>query len=177
MTAADINDAAEFFVELVSRAREFAKHPVHVHFVTDFSPEKKRRGDSLAEFLPFLRTVLFEAAQNIVPNPRTTLCVHTPPARGNAADIFKQIAAGVQPDDDEFFIIALGKSAIRREAAKGFTGLTQKDRRRLTLFYIPLEMGAGRAAMNALAAAVRILLRGEHISVGPSGWKILQGKT
>ena len=176
MAITDINDIAAFFGELVSRSQEFMARPVRIHFVTDFAPGKKRQEDDIGDFLPFLRTVLFDAAQNIVPNSRTTLFIHTPPAGGSAADAFAEIAGRVQAEDDDFFIIALGKPGIRKDAAKGFAGLSQKDRRRLTLFHVPRETG-GRAAMNALVAAVRILLRGEHIPIGPSGWRILQEKT
>ena len=174
MTATDINDIAAFFAELVSRSKEFLARPVHIHFVTDFVPGKKRQADDIGDFLPFLRTVLFDAAQNTVPNPQAALSVHTPPAEENAADVFDRIASRVLPDGDDFFVITLGKPGIRKDAAKGFAGLGEEARRRLTLFHIPREKGSSSAVTNALAAAVRILLRGEEIPRGDSGLRILQ---
>jgi hypothetical protein len=177
----DINDIAAFFRELVSRSKEFLGRSVRVHFVVDFVPGKSRRPSGLVDFLPFLRTVLFDETQNTVPNTDTSLYVHTA-AEGSAGKIAAAIVETIQADGseaeggDEFFVISWGKSGMRKDIIKEFSGLSETGRKRVTLFFLPLDVGT-RAEMNALAAAVRILLKGESITPGRDGLRILQGKT
>jgi hypothetical protein len=127
------------------------------------------------DFLPFLRTVLFDETQNTVPNADTSLYVHTA-AEGSAGKIAAAIAETIQAGGDEFFVISWGKSGIQKDIIKEFSGLSEAGRGRVTLFHLPLDMGT-RAEMNTLAVAVKILLKGGRIEAGESGLRILQGKT
>jgi hypothetical protein len=171
----DINDIAAFFAELVSRSQEFLARPVRVHFIADFVPGRSRRSSGLREFLPFLRMALFDAAQNTVPNADTTLHVHTA-AEGSTGKIAASIAGGIDAQGgEEFFIISWGKSGMQKDLIKEFSGLGEAARKRITLFHLPPGAGT-RTETNTLAAAVRMLLKGELIASGESGLRILQGK-
>jgi hypothetical protein len=175
-SAADIRDIAVFFSELVYRSNEFLSRPVRVHFIADCLPRRAGRLCDLRDFLPFLRTVLFDAAQHTTPNPEATLHIHTAD-EGPVTDIAAALAAQVRPDGDDFFVITLGKAGMQKDAVKGFAPLSGEARRHITLFHLPLGMACGRTETPALVAAVRILLRGEPIAAAASGLRILQEKT
>ncbi|MDR1932446.1 MAG: hypothetical protein LBQ57_06430 [Spirochaetales bacterium] len=176
---ADINDIAAFFRELVSRSGEFLGRPVRVHFIADAAQCRAGSSDA-GDFLPFLRMVLFDAAQNTAANPDTSLHVHTADGgvAGAAGEITAAIAgkSGDDMNNDEFFIITWGKAGMQKNLVKEFSGLPEAARKRLTLFHLPLGMGNTRTEMNALAAAVRTLLKGKRIAAGEAGLRIVQGK-
>jgi hypothetical protein len=172
--AADIGDIAVFFAEIVSRSKEFLARPVRIHFIADALPQNAKGLSDLGDFLPFLRTVLFDAAQHTTPNPHATLHIHTA-GEGSAADITAAIAAQVRPEGEDYFVLTMGKAGMQKDAVKGFAGLSPETRRHITLFHLPLGMSGG-GETSALVSAVRILLKGEPIAATPSGLRTLSGK-
>jgi hypothetical protein len=171
----NVKDVAAFFRELVSLSKEFLTRPVRVHFVADFASPDPRGASDVEAFLPFLRMVLFDAAQNTPANPDTSLYIHTA-AEGSAAEIAAAIAGELRGAGDEFFIISWGKPGIQKELIRAFSGLDEAARKRVTLFHLPLGRGNARAETKTLAAAVKILLRGERIAAGETGLRIVQEK-
>jgi hypothetical protein len=129
----------------------------------------------MGDFLPFLRTVLFDAAQNTVPNPETSLRVHSA-SESSAGEVASAIAREIRGEDSEFFIITWGTVELRTDIVEAFRGIGESERKRITLFHLPLGTGDTRAETGALAAAVRILLTGERIAAGEAGMRMLQGK-
>lgn len=171
----DINEMAGFFAELISRSKNYLRIPVNVHFISDGVEGKPYRVSEMGDFLPFLRTVLFDAAQNTVPNPETSLRVHRA-TESSAGEIASAIAREIRREGGEFFIITWGTAGMRRDIVEAFCGIGERDRKRITLFHLPLGTGDTRAETGVLAAAVRILLKGERIAAGEAGMRMLQGK-
>ena len=177
--ASDIKDIAAFFVELVSRSREFFSRPVRIHFIADFIPDSRQRErepSDIGESLPILRTVLFDAAQNTAPNPDTTLHVYTP-QDGSAGEIAAWIAKEALSGSEEFFIITLGKAGMQAEAANIFAQLPAKAKSHITLLHLPAQTIDTGAETRALVSAVRMLITGEPIPVSAAGLRIFQEKT
>jgi hypothetical protein len=160
----DINDLAGFFVELVSRSKNYLGGPVRIHFIADGVPGKPYCVSDMGEILPFLRTVLFDAAQNTVSNPETSLRVHR--AESSTEKILAAIASEILSAQHRFFIITLGKRLLQKETLREFSLLPQDARGRLTLFHLPLGPENPQTQANALVSAARILLTGERIAAG-----------
>jgi hypothetical protein len=171
----DINDAAAFFAELVSRSKNYLRCPVRIHFVADSIPGKTSCVSDIGDFLPFLRTVLFDAAQNTIPNPETSLHVYTQ-TEGSSKKILAAInaeAGTARTARHEFFIITLGKPSLQKEIIKEFSPLSPELRRRLTLFHLSPGPENSKAQTGALVSAARILLQGERIETSREGFRVL----
>jgi hypothetical protein len=172
----DIRDLAAFFVELVSRSKNYLHGPVRVHFVTDCVPGKNYCVCEAGNFLPFLRTVLFDAAQNTVPNPEVSLCMHTT-AESSAGKIAAVIASEIRQAKHESFIISLEQKSARKNALfKEFAALPEETRKRITLFSLLLQKSGSREETDILVSAVKILLTGGRIQAGRTGLRVLQEK-
>jgi hypothetical protein len=168
----DINDLANFFVELISRSKDYQSGPVRIHFITDGIPGKPYCVSDAGDLLPFLRTVLFDAAQNTVSNPETSLRVHRV-AEGSTEKILAAIASDIRPARYRFFVITLGKKFLQKETIKEFSSLPEDARRRLTLLHLPLGQENAKTQGSALVSAVRVLLKGEPLAEGEARLRTL----
>jgi hypothetical protein len=170
-----INELAGFFVELVSRSKNYRRRPVYIHFIVEGVSGKPYRVSDIGDFLPFLRGVLFEAAQNTVPNPETSLSIHKSDPKSRQK-ILAGITGEVSGNSGDFFIITWAKPDIQNDIAKAFSGLSESGRTRITLFHLPLRTENSSAQNTAFVSAIRSLLRGEDIEAERTGPRILQGK-
>ena len=174
--ANDVKDIAAFFVELVSRAREFLTRPLRVHFIAEHIPRRGSGSSDIRDFLPILRTVLFDSSRSIVPNPRTSLHIHTIRTEGSPKDIASRIAGQLKSGDEEFFIITLGKAPARKEIYGVFEKMPAESKKHITLLHLPAETGDTQANTGALVSAMRILINGEPVPLSDSGLRVFQEK-
>jgi hypothetical protein len=186
-TGTEIEDLAALMGELTSRAKDFLGRPVRTHIIDGSASGKRIRAPGLREFSPFLRTVLFDTAQNTAPNPDASLRFHGGGcSRISAAEIAAEIReenGRGSKDPADYFVITLCTDAAYKEVLGEFLELPADICKRLTLFRLPLGMGDGGADIRVLTSAVRILLEGgrrkelSFLKVNLRGGKVLNAFT